>query len=572
MNLNLIYDIFKFMGIAYFFSHIYKKYNGDNDLLIEESQLSTFDVECLFLDYNSMIHPCSHQLLATLDNTKEYSVYELDDLIIDNVLDYTRYVMNMIKSKSVYIMVDGVAPRAKIHQQRSRRYKSRMFKRDDNEIKWDSNKITPGTCFMKKLKYKLEIFIEKLKNEGCDFNINIDFDHGEGEHKMMTIINGLNNLKEDKKICIYGLDADLIMLSLMSVYSNKIILVRDNKVEVGKRVFTYVNIKSLEESIIKEIRGRYNYDNKCVDELLMGDRNIIYDYILLCMLLGNDFLEHIPSLIIKEGGLNMLIKIYIQALKSGNKGTYKDGDKGGDKGKCGLVLLDELDRGNIRGAINLEMLCYILYNIGKSEDYFYKNVYSVYKKEVNVYRDTSLEEYKNIYFYKDDCIKYNEVNYKNRYYIFYGIGDVKDACKRYLEGLYWVLGYYNGHMHDNWLWYYKYNNVPFASDIGEYLGKEINFRKYIMESKNLEKSDRINSMQQLFMVLPKESLMEIIGEEKSNSSNKLLKKLERLINMGEVMEKYFPKNVCVDIINKEYLWQSKIFLDDFNMSILEMIL
>jgi hypothetical protein len=44
------------------------------------------------------------------------------------------------------------------------------------------------------------------------------------------------------------------------------------------------------------------------------------------------------------------------------------------------------------------------------------------------------------------------------------------------------------------------------------------------------------------------------------------------MNMGEVMEKYFPKNVCVDIINKEYLWQSKVFLEDFDISILEMIL
>ena len=536
------------MGIAYFFSHIYKKYNSDNDLLIDEKQLSTFDVECLFLDYNSMIHPCSHQLLATLDETKEYSVDELDDLIINHVLDYTRYVINIINARNVYIMVDGVAPRAKIQQQRSRRYKSKMFKKDDNKIKWDSNKITPGTCFMKKLKDKLYLFIAKLKDEGHDFNIHIDFDYGEGEHKMMHIINKLNNLDECKKICIYGLDADLIMLSLMSVYSSQIILVRDNSSNenTNKKMFTYLNVKSLEESIINEIRGRYE------GTLLINNRNIIYDYILLCMLLGNDFLEHIPSLIIKDGGLNMVIKVYIKSLEK-------------NKGESSLVKLDELDRGNIKDSINMDMLYNILYNIGNSEDYFYKSIYSVYKTNNSIYKDVNLDEYKNIYFYKDDCIKYNQINYKSRYYTFYGIGNIKDACKKYIEGLYWVLGYYNGHMHNNWLWYYKYMNVPFASDISEYLRNRTDVKRYIMDSQNLEKSKRITSMQQLWMVLPKESLMEVLEDD-------ILMKLKRLLKMKDVMNKYFPEDICVDIINKEYLWQSKVFLEDFDINILEMIL
>jgi hypothetical protein len=42
--------------------------------------------------------------------------------------------------------------------------------------------------------------------------------------------------------------------------------------------------------------------------------------------------------------------------------------------------------------------------------------------------------------------------------------------------------------------------------------------------------------------------------------------------MKDVMNKYFPEDICVDIINKEYLWQSKVFLEDFDINILEMIL
>jgi len=544
------------MGIAYFFSYIYRKYNSDNDLIIDEHTLSSLDVGYLFLDYNSMIHPCSQELLATLDESDVYSVKELDEMIITHCLDYTRYVMDIINAKNVYIMVDGVAPRAKINQQRGRRYKSRLLRKNPDgegdklgDVKWDSNKITPGTSFMVRLQLRLKEYIEKLKCEGYNKNIYMDFEYGEGEHKMMNVIRGLNLVDNKKKICIYGLDADLIMLSLMNVYSDRIVLVRNNGrrdvVDNSKSLFTYVNVGALWDGIIREIRGKFE---ECQGEMI-SDRNLIYDYIFLCILLGNDFLEHIPSLMIKENGLNTLIKIYVKAI---------------NKSKGGLVILDELDRGNLKLAIDVSILRKIFYSIGKSEEYFFSNIYSVYKGNGSVYRDVDTDEFGSVYFYKQDYIRYNEINYKKRYYIFYGISDIEDSCKRYLEGLYWVLGYYNGHMHNNWLWYYPYYNSPFASDISEYLEDMSKVREYISGSENLELSNRITNMEQLFMVLPKESLMEILGDIDICK----LEKFKRLMNMGEVVDKYYPTNVSVDIINKEYLWQSKIFLENFDMGIL----
>lgn len=526
------------MGVAYFFSYIYRKYNSDNDLVIDEMTLSKFRIGHLFLDYNSMIHPCSQQLLSILDENKQYSIEELDNMIIDHCINYTRYVMDMINAKNVYIMVDGVAPRAKINQQRSRRYKSRLFKKTEGKVKWDSNKITPGTFFMTKLKKKLEEYIVKLKNEGLLFNISIDFENGEGEHKMMHVIKDLD-INNNDKICIYGLDADLIMLSLMNKNCKDIILIRDtNKENENKKFFTYLNVKSLEDSIIKEINSK-------LENVLLDDKSIIYDYIVLCMLLGNDFLEHIPSLMIKENGLNTLIKIYIKVIQHN---------------KIGLVNIKQLENGNLNDAINLNILRDILNHIGNSENYFYNNIYSVYKGSF-VYKDVDLEEYKDVYFYKEDCIKYNVTGYKKRYYIFYGINDINDSCKKYIEGLYWVLGYYNGHMHDNWMWYYPYDATPFASDISEYL-------KGNYKIDNIEKSDKITSKQQLFMVLPIESLIEILND----IDKELLEKIKRFMNMNMLIKKYFPDKVCIDIIHKEYLWQSKIFLEEFNMSILDILI
>ena len=112
------------MGIPWYFYTIYKKYNYENDLMINENVISEIEIEYLFLDYNSMIHPCAQKVLALTDETNES---KLEELIIKTCLDYTRYIINVIKPRITYIMIDGVAPRAKINQQRERRYKSHFL-------------------------------------------------------------------------------------------------------------------------------------------------------------------------------------------------------------------------------------------------------------------------------------------------------------------------------------------------------------------------------------------------------------------------------------------------------------
>jgi 5'-3' exonuclease len=540
------------MGIPWYFYTIYKKYNIENDLVIDEKSISTSNIDYLYLDYNSMIHPCAQQTLNSID-TSITDTGIIEDTIIKNCLDYTRYILNVVKPKNIYIMIDGVAPRAKMNQQRERRYKSHFFKqieRNENENKpvWNSNKITPGTNFMNKLIKRLRDFKSQISNNYIVF-ISDSNEPGEGEHKMMKHISDLGC---DDKICIYGLDADLIMLSLINVNYDKIVLIRDNtfnsKLLEKDKVYTYLDIKKLRQYICKDVKQNIKKQ--------INDRNLIYDYIFLCFLLGNDFVEHIPSLMIKEGGIDVLLKYYCQLLNT--------------KDYYGIVNLNELDSKNIDKSINLFFLKDLFYHLSKTEDYFFTNVYSAYKHNRSVYKDTfDLESINvnsnNIYVYKDDFIKYNTSGYKDRYYKFYDIQDINLICKNYIRSLYWILGYYNGHCHENWDWYYDHYATPFVSDLFSYLS--YNNNNNVLRNIKFKKTKPVSTLEQLFMVLPKDSLLEIVN----SIDDDLYKKMTRIFNTKDI-NVYYPNQICLDMINKQYLWQSKIFLKTFNNEIINIFL
>lgn len=558
------------MGIPYYFYTIYKKYNNNFDLSIREDDIKKMDISHVFLDYNSMIHPCAQQ---TMSYSKATTKELIEKEIIDNCICYTRYIIDLMNVDNIYIMIDGVAPRAKINQQRERRYKTLYIKEyikqyqneNDNEMEndnekyiWDTNNITPGTKFMDKIRMALD---ELAKDTNKNMIISDSNECGEGEHKMMKYIEKFN--ENTGRICIYGLDADLIMLSLLSNKRDKIILMRDNtfnsKLKECDRVYTYLDIKRLEYGIINEIKTMLNknkYENNKIENI--RDENIINDYIFLCFLLGNDFMEHLPSIMIKENGVNVVMKYYIQSLV---KGDYKP--------------LINLDKEYIYEKINLELLSDIFYSLQTSEEYFFNNIYSVYQNKGNIYRDEIVIENsydKNIWVYTNDIIKYNKKGYKNRYYIYYGIEDdkIQVACQDYLEGLYWILGYYNGHKHDNWNWYYKHHATPFISDIYSYINNnKQRFKEYIRKSEYLEKSDKNSTLEQLFMVLPKKSLIDIIKEKDTILYEKLIR-IFRNENSRD-LDKYYCNKITIDMINKEYLWQSKVFFDNLDKNVIKLI-
>jgi len=223
---------------------------------------------------------------------------------LDKLLEYTDV------KDIVYIAIDGVAPQAKMKQQRQRRHRS------IGEAKlWDTNAISPGTIFMKRLNLRLREWMAAADDDISYKIILSDSEEpGEGEHKILHYLKTESHQGEMNNIVIYGLDADLIMLGLVSELPN-VFLLRERteyNIEDTDSEYVYLKIDPLKQFILKDIGIVSKVDENCV----------IRDYIFLCFLLGNDFVNHSPSLNLRYGGLETLLDIY-KSLQERYQGYYQ---------------------------------------------------------------------------------------------------------------------------------------------------------------------------------------------------------------------------------------------------------
>ena len=108
----------------------------------------------LYLDSNSIIYDVFRDIPFDGKTTEEYE----KEIMMGVCSKIEGYIMTVKPKDTVIVAFDGVAPVAKLEQQRNRRYKS-MFERHlmkdiDPEYKqhgWDESAITPGTNFMNTL-------------------------------------------------------------------------------------------------------------------------------------------------------------------------------------------------------------------------------------------------------------------------------------------------------------------------------------------------------------------------------------------------------------------------------------
>ncbi len=445
------------MGIPYYFYTLTKTYHN---ILSDKLPFSNIDIYCL--DFNGIIHPvCAKIIPETID----------ENIIIKSLYEKVLLDIEKIKPKHTMICIDGIVPLAKMMQQRKRRYLSVLRNKIDNlDIKWDTNAITPGTEFMNNLN---NYFKKMIRYNSTDSNIIFSGsdEYGEGEHKIFT---KLKSVDENAYVMINGLDADLIILSLMSHRKN-IILMRESE------TCTYLNIDVLRSAILEELNKKWNIPQQ-LDIYSKEAQDIIETYCVMCSLLGNDFIPHILTLNLKQDGLNKLLNITGIVYQT-----------------HGLIVNN--------GIINYIALSDIIQNISKTED---KDLYKEVEKYLKFFvsKTNIPSEFYGVK-HKDtlaSAIYANISNWRQNYYkhlfntnIIIDSSILSSACYHYIYGIYWTYAYYKKMDYDS-EWFYPYSYPPSIKDISNYmLG---NIEPPIMNKKDIEFDTDI----QLMIVLPKESI------------------------------------------------------------------
>ncbi|CAE6409322.1 unnamed protein product [Rhizoctonia solani] len=320
-----------------------------------------FELDCLYLDMNGIVHPCTHPEGKPAPETEE-------DMMVE-VFNYTDRVVSMARPrKLLYMAIDGVAPRAKMNQQRSRRFRAAQEAKEKEEERkeaikmfealghsvseettkkpWDSNAITPGTPFMDLLAQSLRYWVVQKQNSDPGWkNLQVIISDasvpGEGEHKIMDFIRRQRvNPGHDPNTrhVIYGLDADLIMLALATHEPHFRVLREDVFADSNKNACRTCGQeghfaaqctgkpKEKDTSKPPEKKPFIFLDVAVLREYLAIELNVpnipfefdleraIDDWVFLIFFVGNDFLPHLPSLEIREGAIDTLLKIWKDEL------------------------------------------------------------------------------------------------------------------------------------------------------------------------------------------------------------------------------------------------------------------
>jgi 5'-3' exoribonuclease 1 len=443
-----------------------------------------------------ILHGCTHPN----NDAVSASLSERDVFLgIFHYID--RIVSHIVRpKKTLFMAIDGVAPRAKMNQQRSRRFRSardaaearEQMEQDGADIPsssetFDSNCITPGTLFMQKVSRHLRYFIRKKMNEdplwaGLDITFSGHEVPGEGEHKIMQYIRderASGRLDPNTRHCMYGQDADLIMLGLIS-HEPHFTLLREvvdfgsfsrgtskNAVKVVMRSTRDAVFQLLHLSILRE----YLWSELTLDMSLeqAKDANLerwLDDFVFITFLIGNDFLPHMPSLDIGEEAFDLLFRTYRTQFPSwGGNYLTKDGSiDDPDRLECFLAAIGGLEDKIFEEREVSEAGFRARRRKAGSR---FGGPAGPTEEELEAAKNAEQAAYEAALGVTPGS---REHDFKGRYYYTkFGITpDDKDVHRKlrlhYVEGLQWCLAYYyRGCV--SWSWFYPFHYVPMISDL-----------------------------------------------------------------------------------------------------------
>ena len=528
-----------------------------------------------FMDYNGIVYNAYENIKKDIEEN-DYSKNKIEELVIEEVINITKdLICNVVRPKKLtYIALDGPAPRAKMVQQRSRRFKAVIEKKFIKELKekfkmnqekesWDrSANISPGTEFMEKLSNRIIKAMKEKTFQQHNLNMKIIFNNGntpgEGEHKFLHLLRNMRTMESKKydKIYLYGRDADLIILAVCTHKFN-IHIIREIALENDRYLnemydgykYLELNIDNLKDGFYNDLIRKDSYKEK--EGIVITKKSkisLLNDYIFLTFLAGNDFVLSLPFLKIKKDALSKIINIY-QDIKD----DFPDY----------LVKFDF--RKDKKASINIDFLKKIFEKgFEKEDEWMKKDIQDEIDKYLNGYippqtkeLESKMSEYeiiKNRYThlhvaspnhplyeqYQKDIreLDYNEeyskwrLNYYN-YFLGEDTEEILNPCiENYLESLYFTLNYYFVGC-PSWSWHYKFRIAPLLGDVYQYLEKYNNIEKF--NKFNLDSP--MSPFQQLLFILPpqnKEILPEVLRDIMTDDS------------IGATQ--YYPESIKIDAV------------------------
>lgn len=408
------------MGIKHFFGWF--KHNQQLKSTISDSHPDHIDH--VLIDMNGIIHESAQEVFRY---GKHKPVLQLPKRFLNKVrprteLDLQLLIKKKINSiisllnprKTIFLAIDGVAPKSKQNQQRQRRFRAAHDLQSTSQ-EFNSNCITAGTEFMNNISrslYPLD-WLDNTSQFPCECIISTDSDPGEGEHKIVAWIKTRwETLIEsrDDVYCVIGLDADLLLLCML--LEARVYVMRESSIQVK-----YI-------------------DTKAAKQLLPIS---IHDLVVLSCFVGNDFLPPIPSFEIREsppekGALDYLISF------------------------CQSHRLRAVNPHN--GRLNMDGLQQIMYEMANRESaIMLARMNDISRFENPLWKEgTTIDEYRHNYFAeKMDC------------------ADKSKIVEDYVKTVQWVYMYYAKVSSGvpSWDWYYPHNYTLHADDFAKYMPTHI---------------------------------------------------------------------------------------------------
>eukprot|EP00057_Strongylocentrotus_purpuratus_P007447 XP_011661921.1 PREDICTED: 5'-3' exoribonuclease 2-like [Strongylocentrotus purpuratus] len=319
----------------------------------------------LYLDMNEIIVPCCYP-------SNKPAPQNDDEIMCEIFLNIDRLVSIVRPRKLLYIAFDGVAPRAKMKKMRSSRFIGSKIRRENREAQdkkrseiEDSGRhlppkrkeTYPGKGFMfRQAEYFRYYVTERLNNDpgwqGIKVILSDANTPGEGEHKIMDYIRKQRanpDYNPSTHHCVHGADS-------LATHEMNFTIIREQFKPNQRRAceLCYQEDHEMTDCQGLDAPPEERENEYLVNELLEGihfhcnHERVIDDWVFLCFFVGNDFLPHLPSLNIREGAIDILIRLYRKALHN-----TKD-------------YLTE------NGVVNLKLVQQLMTDLGKEEDETFK--------------------------------------------------------------------------------------------------------------------------------------------------------------------------------------------------------